>query len=379
MFGCSIYLAESIVIVILSIHLKMEENKTLAKFVDAQESLVVQQSDFSLRTITDMVDNHSIDIAPHYQRRERWNLSKQSSLIESFILNVPVPPIYLSEDDYGTYSVIDGKQRITSIRSYLNDEYKLNDLSKFPELNGVFYSDLPQKIKNALSIRPYLRIVTLLKQSNPSLKYEVFLRLNTGGEKLKAQEIRNVAYSGPLNNLLYTLSNNLFLKEKLKIVDEKSSAYRNMDDLEHILRFFTLLENWKNIGGILSVEMDKYMEANRNISDKKLLSMNDTFNRSIASCQEIWGTFAFNKPVNSSWREQLISPLFDAQMVGVAMLTDAQVYALKGKNKEVLEATKNMFMNDADFNDAVSQATNNPKNIKMRISKMYEMLNQVAN
>jgi hypothetical protein len=79
------------------------------KFEDSQDALVLQSSDLSLETIAQMVDSGAIDLAPKYQRRDRWKAQAQSELIESFLLNVPVPPVYLAEDDFGTYSVIDGK------------------------------------------------------------------------------------------------------------------------------------------------------------------------------------------------------------------------------------------------------------------------------
>ncbi|QMU26654.1 DUF262 domain-containing protein [Adhaeribacter radiodurans] len=354
----------------------MENLNVLKKFTLAQESLVVQQSDFSLKIISEMVENGAVDIAPHYQRRERWDLNKQSSLIESFILNVPVPPVYLSEDDYGIYSVIDGKQRITSIRSFIKDQFPLKDLKKFPELNGLTFSELPPNIKNALSVRPYLRVVTLLKQSDPDLKYEVFLRLNTGGEKLKAQEIRNVAYSGRFNDLLFELSENEFLKDRLKINNENSNAFRNMDDLEHVLRFFTLNEKWQNIGNVLSIEMDKYMAENRNPDDRKVSDLRFIFNETIESCKLIWNNKSFHKYTGNSWREQMISPLYDAQMVATSrIIIDGNISTIKTKSEEILEGTKQLFENDFDFVKSISQATNNPANISIRINKIYDLLN----
>jgi hypothetical protein len=357
----------------------MEDNSSIKKFLNAQESLVVQQSDFSLKTVKEMVENGAIDIAPYFQRRERWHIDKQSALIESFILNVPVPPIYLSEDDFGVYSVIDGKQRITSIKNYLNNEFRLRDLQKFTDLNGLLFSELPQKIQNALSVRPYLRVVTLLKQSDPSLKFEVFLRLNTGGEPLKPQEIRNVAYHGSLNILLLDLSENPILRQKLKIFDTKSNAYRNMEDLEHILRFFTLFENWQNIGNILAVEMNKYMAFNQNASPAKINFLTNLFNDTISACNSLWSDKAFYKPIGGNWREQLISPLYDAEMVAVALLlNENKIQRIADKQEDILIRTRNLFDNDPVFYKAVSQATNNPVNIKTRITKMYELLNDLA-
>ncbi len=101
------------------------------KFLTSQNSLVIQSSDLSLESISKMVDDNAIDIQPKYQRRERWTKEKQSALIESFLLNIPVPPIYLAEDEYGKYSVIDGKQRITAINKFIKHNQKLDNLERF--------------------------------------------------------------------------------------------------------------------------------------------------------------------------------------------------------------------------------------------------------
>ena len=193
------------------------------------------------------------------------------------------------------------------------------------------------------------------------------------------QEIRNVAYSGKLNDLLYELSENNFLRTKLKIYDKKSNAYRNMEDLEHILRFFTLYENWTSIGGVLTKEMDKYMSANRNAPDAKINELRTIFLDSIEVCDRLWGHIAFNKPIPGAWREQLISPLYDAQMVAAALLLkENKIDRILNKNDQFEHRTRTLFEDDPDFYKAVSQATNNPRNIQMRISKMYEMLNELA-
>ena len=346
----------------------------LDKFAKAQESLVTQQSDFSLSAIAEMVKNESIDISPHYQRRDRWHVEKQSALIESFLLNIPVPPVYLSEDEYGTYTVIDGKQRITSIYEFLSGKFKLKDLKEVPELNGFTFEALPSQLKRALSVRPFMRVITLLKQSDPELKYEVFLRLNTGGENLKAQEIRNVAFAGPLNDLLFELSENEFIRAKLKITSSKSAQYRNMDDLELILRFFTVHSRWQNFGKKISKAMDEFMAENQ-FSD--VAPLRNLFNRSIEECREIWGEFSFQKPLNYGWRDQLIAPLFDAQMVAVSLLDNARVLELKDNNEAVLEATRDLYENDPEFRKSVTQATGDSSAIRTRISKLKEMLETV--
>lgn len=182
------------------------DDGVVQRFERAQDRLVLQAADLSLETIAAMVDQEAIDVQPGYQRRERWSHAAQSALIESFLLNIPVPPVYLAEDDFGTYSVIDGKQRITAVSAFMRDRLTLIELQKFSELEGKKFSGLPRALQNALQVRPYIRAVTLLKQSDPELKYEVFTRLNTGGEPLLPQEIRNVLYRGPLNDLVFKLA-----------------------------------------------------------------------------------------------------------------------------------------------------------------------------
>lgn len=346
----------------------------LDKFAKAQESLVTQQSDFSLSAIAEMVRYESIDISPHYQRRDRWHVEKQSALIESFLLNIPVPPVYLSEDEYGTYTVIDGKQRITSIFEFLSGRFKLKDLKEVPELNGFTYEELPPQLKRALSIRPFMRVITLLKQSDPELKYEVFLRLNTGGEKLKAQEVRNVAFAGPLNELLFELSENEFIRRKLKITSSKSAQYRNMDDLELILRFFTIHDRWENFGKKISIAMDDFMAENQFENVDKL---RDVFKYSVEGCQKLWGDFAFQKPLNNGWRDQLIAPLFDAQMVAVSLLSEDRILELERNNEAVLQATRDLYESDPEFYKSVTQATGDSLAIRNRVSKLKHMLETV--
>ena len=121
-------------------------------------------------------------------------------------MNVLVPPIFLNEDEYGKYSIIDGKQRLSVVRAFLSDALTLSDLKMFPDINNMRFSDLPPTLRNVLRTRPTIRAIIILRQSDRDLKYEVFQRLNTGGAPLNAQEIRNNTFYGPLNDLVMGLS-----------------------------------------------------------------------------------------------------------------------------------------------------------------------------
>jgi hypothetical protein len=345
----------------------------LKRFLDAQDRLVFQAADLSLGTISSMVSKGAIDVSPPYQRRERWSVEKQAALIESFLLNVPVPPVYLAEDEFGRYSVVDGKQRITSIHRFMMNDLALTRLEQFSEAEGLHYRNLPADLQNALDVRPYLRVITLLKQSDPTLKFEVFTRLNRGGESMEPQELRNVAFRGPLNDLIFQLAKTPFLAQQLKIKDSKSPAYQNMLDAELVLRFLTLLERWRQFSGDYRFEMDQFMVRHRDAAADRIADYRNRFHRAIETCEAIWGSAAFRRPASGSWRDQLLTGMYDAEMVAVSLLTEEERIAAIADSPTIVEATRALF-DDTSFDTAVRQGTNTPARVIYRIERVAALL-----
>lgn len=341
------------------------------KFTKYQDALVLQQSDLSLKSIADMVEDGAIDISPKYQRRERWDSKKESDLIESFLLNIPVPPIYLAEDEYGTYSVIDGKQRLTAITNFLTGVLKLNNLERFKELEGFTFNELPKALKNALSIRPYLRVVTILKQSDSELKHEVFLRLNKAGVALNSQEIRNVAFRGKFNDMLFKLASNEQFSALLKSDDKKGKVYREMIDVQFVLRFFTVKHTWENFPGNMDMAMDSFMRDFYRSNDNEVASYSEDFNRALRSCIAIWGDKSFMKP-NAS--RKVLQGFFDIQMVCVSMLSDTQLNRAIVEKEQVKKRLEEELDINEDFLKSVSQFTSNPKAVKYRIQHFLSVI-----
>lgn len=346
------------------------EKKILARFNQSQSALVLQQSDLSLQSISDMVDSGAIDVSPRYQRRERWGLEKNSGLIESFLLNIPVPPIYLAEDEYGVYSVIDGKQRVTAINKFLRGQFELRDLDKFVELEGCKFKDLPDSLSNALRIRPYLRVVTLLRQSDPDLKHEVFLRLNKAGVVLNSQEIRNVAFRGELNNMLFDMSQAQYLRSQLKATPQ-SKIYSEMIDVQYVLRFFTVREYWQSFHGNMDVAMDSFMQYFHKISKKQVKTLQTIFEQALDFCEAIWGDEGFKKPGGNS---RVLQGYYDVQMVCSSLLTDAERDNAMRKPDKVREVLVSLLENDEDFQESISQFTSNPRSVEYRIRTFADAL-----
>lgn len=347
------------------------------RFNEAQSRLVIQTADLPLGTLANMVESGAIDLQPGFQRRERWDADKQSALIELFLLNVPVPPIYLAEEQDGTYTAIDGKQRLRTISDFFYGRFALRNLDQLLTAEGLRFSQLPREISNALMLRPFLRVVTLLKQTDEALKYEVFLRLNRGGEALNAQEIRNVAFRGPLNDAIYEMSENPFLRNCLKIDNEKSSAYRTMLDAEYVLRFLTLNATYDDFGGSLVRAMDGYMLDRQELSLSAISSLKSKFNQAISNCEAIWGNHAFRRPEGNVWRDQTLAGMYDAQMIAVTKVSEEAIGRATAHSATVLGRTKALFQENYQFDQAVRTGTNTPARIRYRVSMMIDLLETI--
>ena len=343
------------------------------RFEKSQNDLVLQTSDFSLQGLREMVESEVIDLSPKYQRRERWDVVRQSELIESFLINIPVPPVYLSEEEYGVYSIIDGKQRITAVSDFLSNKFSLRGLSSFKEIIGCRFHELPPALQNALKVRPFLRVITLLKQSEPALKYQVFLRLNRGGIRLNNQEIRNVAFRGYLNDAIYEAADNEFLRRSLKISGPKSKAFQQMQDAELVLRFLTLRENWQNFSGSFSRSMDQFMFKNAKLDTTEANALVDMFNSTITRVEKLWGKYAFKRWDGQQWRQQALAGLYDAQMIACGQITDNQFEKLCKFHEKVVAETRLLF-DDHEFEEAVRLGTNTPSRMIYRVKNTLNSL-----
>jgi hypothetical protein len=353
-----------------------EEAEPVEFWETKQRELVTSVVDYNLSTLADLVTNKDIDLSPRYQRRFRWDDVRQSALIESFLMNVPVPPIFLNEDAYGQYSVIDGKQRLNSIQSFMRGRLVLKGLKVFSDINGQTFDTLPAKLQTIVRTRPTLRAVIILRQSDADVKFEVFRRLNTGGVKLNAQEIRNSVYPGPLNNLILDLSEEKRFHRLLGIKTlSKSSIYQEMRDAEFVLRFFTFRRTWSDFSGGMRRRMDLFMAENQRLPLLTLNEMRDDFISTLDTVEAIFNEHAFQRwqPEREQWRQQVLASLFDAEMFACNQIpaASARRYA-----DQIMGQFKGLF-NNSEFRKSIDAATNTPNFFKTRINMVRHLLESV--
>ncbi|NEO25479.1 MAG: DUF262 domain-containing protein, partial [Kamptonema sp. SIO4C4] len=222
------------------------------KYIQGKRRIVTEQARYPLESIISMIDSGKYKLDPYLQRRRRWDNVKKSRLIESFILNIPVPPIFLYEENYASYEVMDGQQRMRTIYDFYKDEFKLTGLEEWNDLNGYTYSQLPDRIKAGIDRKYISSIIILTELSNNNeqqkgFKQLVFERINSGSVHLTAQEIRNALYDGKLNRLCLELSGNKYFQSIWNLYfdsdgqlteDSNHDFYKQMDDVELVLRFF---------------------------------------------------------------------------------------------------------------------------------------------
>ncbi|MEN4767286.1 DUF262 domain-containing protein [Duffyella gerundensis] len=326
-------------------------DKTIEKhFATGRLRVIQDKNDFFLPHVLDFIEGRSWgNLNPEYQRRLRWDNAKKSKLIESFIMNVPVPPVFLYEENIGKFEVMDGQQRLNAVVDFFKGRFELSGLKIWPSLNGRNFSKLPPLIRKGLE-RAKISAITLMSDSSETeanaldLRAQVFERLNTGGERLNAQELRNSLYSGKFNQMLIKLAkNDIFTtawdipKHSENILSDgsptetlkKNSLYRKMTDVEIVLRFFAFKDD-EYISGSVRSMLDRTMMRNIHISDEEIEACKNDFIFTLNLVTNLLEDSAFrvyhtteNKP------PQLSRPLYDAQMIAA--------YQLKHRSEEILD------------------------------------------
>jgi hypothetical protein len=351
------------------------------KYRVQMRQIVSQKIELPISALKGMIQAQ-IKLSPEFQRRDRWNQDKQSRFIESIIMNVPIPPVFLGEDEYGDYTVLDGRQRLTAIYEFLRNTYVLRNLEVWSELNGLRFSDLEKKQLDRALTRRFVPAVVILKESSPEVKYDVFDRLNTGGVVAEPMEIRNAVFPGPFNKQLHKLSEDPTFRRLWDIPlepDERANnrLYSRMGDLELVLRFFAL-SDYEHMEMRFKDYLSEYMDLrNQAYSADPALQQQDTdrFMRAVNNSRRVFGDNAFRKPLVDGSLGYKSAPLADAVMVGLSQVDAATL--TQEQCQKIVDGVRTLCTANPVFQKAIGTGTNGKGAIKTRITLFGELVNRV--
>lgn len=296
-----------------------------------------------------------MNLQPFFQRRPRWNDGQKSRFIESFILNIPVPPLFLFEIKSNAYEVIDGQQRIRAIQDFFSNALTLTDLVHWPELEGKTYATLSPGVKAGIERRSISYTIVMRESAANDeeaafIKQTVFERLNTGGAKMTAQEIRNSVYASPFNELLRELAEepsfrklwapnygtDNALKHETKLIEE-------MGDVEQVLRFFAY-RHADQIKGATGRFLDSYMFRGKRFKPETLKQLKKLFKDAVSLAVAIYGDKVFRDfdPDKDVWGKLPRKAIADAELIALSELT-ASREQLIAKSADVIKATTKLF------------------------------------
>lgn len=329
--------------------------------------IVTEQTRYPLKNVKAIFQSSDYKLDPYYQRDIVWGESTKSRLIESFIINIPIPPVFLFEYEYGKFEIMDGKQRISTIISFLDDEFSLDSLEFFHEFNGKKYSELPVDIQETIT-RRYISGIIILSESTKdesekqNMRRLVFERLNTGGLALNRQEVRNAIYSGAFNDMLKRLASDEVFKELWAPSTKQKSKYDSrLEYTEKVLRFFAYFSAVNNDITPISTSrlLDLYMEASKEFTESELEELEEFFKKVVITVRKLFGEKAF---MSSAKRKKAENMIFDSVMLFISNNLDN----LEQFDEGAFERLKFDVLktNKADFNGKYTAL----KNVKIRVS-----------
>lgn len=360
-----------------------EDELQLDDVVDKR--IIWQAKDFSIREFTSMKQDGDLKLQPIYQRNYVMDMKMASRLIESILMDVPIPVIYLAEEADGVFSVIDGQQRLTSFISYVegflpvSKPFTLRGLKVLTELNKKIFTQLSKEQQNKIRTTT-IHTIVIKKESNEDIKFEIFERLNTGSVKLNEDELRNSVYRGKYVELLsrleedqtfHAIVNNTRYKNRMR--------YRGM-----ILRFLAISEkSYLNYKPSMIQFCNKELKDNQEINEDKANEYTARFKKCIELVNSVFGDKSFRRysvggesNPNGSWVTSRVNlALFDVQMCGFVNYSKNQIMS---KSDDIRETMISLMTHNEDFQNSLYVKTNDKTQVSKRFRIWFDALEKIV-
>jgi len=329
----------------------------------------------SLDALIERIRHKDIDMNTDFQRHpELWNNAKMSRLIESILIRFPLPAFYFDASEDDNWLIVDGLQRLSSIRKFvIEKKLRLSSLEFLTKLNGQNYDELHRTYQRRIKECPVT--VYLIKPGTPSeVKHSIFRRINTGGLTLNNQEIRNAMAKPADRQLLEKLASHQYMIAML------GDMSKRMIDQELVLRFWAFYKfdyfdkkNKKAIALFLDKAMDEIKTGDENYRN----NLEKIFDKAISRCHRVLGKHAFEKePSDDGSKKRKNTTLFEVWMVSLASLKETE-FAILENNNELFRKKIKELSNDIDFLNAITYATQKESHVRIRYDKISKLIDEV--
>ena len=357
------------------------------------EKIRITTKHFTLREVVDQINDKDIDLSPDFQRDYVWSERQKTRLIESVLLGIPLPAFYFNQEASGTYQIVDGVQRLSTIDAFMQNAHTLRSahLEYLKGFNGCKFLDL-----GTLELRRFRStqiVVHVIEPTTPvNIKYDIFSRVNTLGSPLKAQEIRHAMSSARSRNFLTSfIENSLFdiaTDHNFWKKTESGEFVRNsgrMTDREIALRYcafkMSSLDEYKQFSSLdgFLVSFTERLDGKsigNNITDIEMEKLLSSFMTAMDSAYEILGNLAFRRIEPEKKRRGPINrAIFESQSIALSMYSKEQ---LLSKADEVKLILLNLFQDD-EYTKSVTVGTGAPNSVKTRLDMPQDLLKGLFN
>ena len=341
------------------------------------DDIFVENKPFSLKQLYDLIEDGDIEISPDFQRNFIWDDTRQSRLIESILLGLPLPSIYLSQYKDGRLTIVDGLQRIMTIRRFLKDKLRLNNLEYLTECNGKIYSQL-KEVFSPLRLRRFgqtqIMCFVIDYRSPNKLKFDLFRRLNTGGKPLNNQEIRNCLSRPELRKVLKLMVGTPAFRD----ATGGSVKDSRMEAQEAALRFLCFYHQYNKsedvyfYSGNMEDTLDNAVELFNEFSD--LQEILPVYEQVMKDAFTLFGNQAFRKVYADQVRRSPVNKLLMLAVCVILAKYSSQYRAKICEGVNLTSALMVLLEEDSVLFNALTWSTNSKWNVQYTFRKLKQEL-----
>ena len=357
------------------LELETEETQEIIRPFDPAQ-IRVETKLLTIDILMQRIKNDELDLMPDFQRGGGiWTSRAKSRLIESMLIRIPIPVFYFDATDDDKWLVVDGLQRLGAFRDFILGDFRLTDMEFLTQLNNKAHADLPRNMQRRIN-ETQLTAYLIEKGTPPSVKLNIFKRINTGGLPLSSQEIRHALNPGPARRFLEVLAQSSPFRE----ATDFSLATKRMADRECVLRFSAfMLKGYKNYGrGDWDLFLNNAMGTLNTIPGPEVRELAKQFMKAMNTAAVLFREDAFRKPTPKDQRRRapINKALFEAWSVNLANLDSRQTETLISRREILLEGFNRLMDENGPFVQAISLGTSSVKKVQIRFSVIEELIRE---